>query len=156
MFLFAIVFGLSMDYEVFLLSRIKEEYYLAALMLSTRLGFERPCFDAVRFAFARCLSVNDLRRLFGFLRSQIFFVPAFFLSVLSTFFLSVLPFLAPFFRLFVRRVGRRFGLLVVRQGQRLPVRRSCLIGSWPQFMSDARHLVSMTSPSGRCAECRAT
>jgi RND superfamily putative drug exporter len=26
MFLFAIVFGLSMDYEVFLLSRIKEEY----------------------------------------------------------------------------------------------------------------------------------
>jgi RND superfamily putative drug exporter len=26
MMLFAIVFGLSMDYEVFLLSRIKEEY----------------------------------------------------------------------------------------------------------------------------------
>ena len=26
MILFAIVFGLSMDYEVFLLSRIKEEY----------------------------------------------------------------------------------------------------------------------------------
>ena len=30
MFLFAIVFGLSMDYEVFLLSRIKEEYDKAA------------------------------------------------------------------------------------------------------------------------------
>lgn len=29
-------------------------------------------------------------------------------------------------------------------------------GSFPQFISEYRHFVSVTSPSGRCAECRCT
>ena len=36
MMLFAIVFGLSMDYEVFLLSRIKEEYDQSRTTTRTR------------------------------------------------------------------------------------------------------------------------
>ena len=44
MMLFAIVFGLSMDYEVFLLSRIKEEYDSARRQLRrpSRTGSPRP------------------------------------------------------------------------------------------------------------------
>lgn len=31
-----------------------------------------------------------------------------------------------------------------------------LSGSFPQFISEYRHFVSVTSPDGRCFECRAT
>ena len=42
MMLFAIVFGLSMDYEVFLLSRIKEEYDVSGDNVSSvAIGLER-------------------------------------------------------------------------------------------------------------------
>ncbi len=42
MFLFAIVFGLSMDYEVFLVTRMHEEWEHTQRLAATRCGTASP------------------------------------------------------------------------------------------------------------------
>jgi hypothetical protein len=73
-FLFVILFGLSMDYEVFLLSKIREEYHLTGdsqLAVARGLAATARVISAAAAVPGRCLAARSSCRHLASLRSQI-------------------------------------------------------------------------------------